>query len=209
MIETYQQEAALEIQEPENASFANVGAVYSDGVSLIFDGETEPSQKHYKVNAFMVFHAGDRVHILKDSGTYVVICTIGNPKTSFAADSATTAGSASTASTASNATNLGGQPASAYVPTSQKGVANGVASLNSSSKVVQTALNADHATDADTADAATNYSGKHTGTYLGFFNATGAGRQTVSLLSATPTLENLKTYLNAFITACKMYNLFY
>src|SRR3954467_13361993 len=32
------------------------------------------------------------------------------------ADSATTAGSATTATTADNATNLGGQPASAYVP---------------------------------------------------------------------------------------------
>lgn len=91
MIETYQEAAALEATEPQDASFATVGAIYDDGVSLIFDGETEATAKHYKVNAFVVFAAGDRVRIIKDSGTYVVEYPVGNPKTSFAADTATSA----------------------------------------------------------------------------------------------------------------------
>ncbi len=88
MIETYQQAAALEPAEPQEASFATVGAVHADGVTLIFDGQEEATAKHYKVNAFVVFKAGDRVRIIKDSGTYVVEYPVGNPKTAFAADSA-------------------------------------------------------------------------------------------------------------------------
>lgn len=65
-------------QEPE-VNFATIGAVYSDGVTLIFDGETEATTKHYKVNSFVVFAAGDRVRIIRDSGTYVVEYPVGNP----------------------------------------------------------------------------------------------------------------------------------
>jgi len=100
MIETYQQEVALKRAEPQDASFATVGEVFADGVSLIFDGEETASTKHYKVNAFVVFHAADRVRIIKDSGTYVVEYPIGNPKTTFAAN---TAASATTATTADKA----------------------------------------------------------------------------------------------------------
>lgn len=97
MIETYQQEVALKRAEPQDASFATVGEIFADGVSLIFDGEETASTKHYKVNAFVVFHAADRVRIIKDSGTYVVEYPIGNPKTSFAANTATSATTATTA----------------------------------------------------------------------------------------------------------------
>ncbi|HMM32270.1 MAG TPA: hypothetical protein PKB13_10890 [Clostridia bacterium] len=79
MIKTYQEQRALERAEPVNASFATIGTVYADGVSLIFDGETEPSVKHYKVNRMAVFRAGDRVRIAADSGTYVVEYPVGNP----------------------------------------------------------------------------------------------------------------------------------
>ena len=72
MIETYQQGVALETKEPQDASFATIGEVFADGVSLIFDGEETASTKHYKVNSFVVFNAADRVRIIKDSGTYVV-----------------------------------------------------------------------------------------------------------------------------------------
>lgn len=53
-------------------NFATVGAVYSDGLTLIFDGQTTPTTKRYKRNAGVTFRAGDRVKILRDSGTYVV-----------------------------------------------------------------------------------------------------------------------------------------
>ena len=65
--------------EPPDFAFATVGEVYSDGVSLIFDGETEASDKHYKVNTSIVFHAGDRVKIARDAGTYVAEYVVGNP----------------------------------------------------------------------------------------------------------------------------------
>lgn len=51
---------------------ATVGGVYADGLSLIFDGQTEASQKHYKRNAAVTFAAGQRVKIVKMSGTYIV-----------------------------------------------------------------------------------------------------------------------------------------
>ena len=67
-------------EEPAEASFATIGAVYADGVSLIFDGETEESQKHYLVNTTCSFAAGQRVKILRDCGTYVVEYPVGAPQ---------------------------------------------------------------------------------------------------------------------------------
>lgn len=60
-------------------NFATVGAVYTDGVSLIFDGESEPTQKHYLCNTMMYCRPGDRVKIVEDSGTYVVEYVVGAP----------------------------------------------------------------------------------------------------------------------------------
>lgn len=62
------------------SSFATVGEVFEDGVSLIFDGQEEATEKHYKVNTSVIFSAGDRVKILADSGTYVVEYVVGVPK---------------------------------------------------------------------------------------------------------------------------------
>ena len=66
----------------ENPDFnlATIGEVFSDGVSLIFDGQTQATEKHYKCNTSINFKAGDRVKILKDSGTYIVEYIVGNPK---------------------------------------------------------------------------------------------------------------------------------
>ena len=64
--------------------FATVAQVYEDGVTLILDGETEPTQKHYQTNTSVVFAAGDRVKILRDSNTYVVEYKVGPPKRSDA-----------------------------------------------------------------------------------------------------------------------------
>lgn len=60
--------------------------VFADGLTLRFDGETESTEKRYKCNSFVVFKVNDRVRIIKDSGTYVVEYSVGNPKTSFNAD---------------------------------------------------------------------------------------------------------------------------
>ena len=61
-------------------NFATIGEIFADGVSLIFDGQEKPTEKHYKVNTSIVFKAGDRVKILADSGTYVVEYVVGPPK---------------------------------------------------------------------------------------------------------------------------------
>lgn len=63
--------------------FATVGAVYADGVSLIFDGESTATEKHYKTNTSIIFAAGDRVKIVEDSGTYVVEYIVGTPGSDY------------------------------------------------------------------------------------------------------------------------------
>lgn len=71
---------SLAIPEPQDATFATIGAIYEDGVTLIFDGQKEATEKHYKVNTSVSFAAGNRVKICKDSGTYVVEYVVGSPK---------------------------------------------------------------------------------------------------------------------------------
>ena len=70
----------LQTEEPTAAGLATVGAKYADGLSLIFDGQTAASEKHYKCNTSVTFQAGDRVKICRISGTYVVEYVVGNPK---------------------------------------------------------------------------------------------------------------------------------
>ena len=61
---------------------ATVAAVYADGLTLIFDGETTASQKHYKkLSTYFGPTAGDRVVVMKMSGTYVVMGAIGGSAT--------------------------------------------------------------------------------------------------------------------------------
>ena len=61
-------------------NFATIGGLHEDGVSLIFDGESEPTQKHYLCNIAVDFAPGDRVKIIADSGTYVVEYVVGPPR---------------------------------------------------------------------------------------------------------------------------------
>ena len=42
-------------QEQPVLNFATIGEVFSDGVSLIFDGQEEATEKHYKVNTSITF----------------------------------------------------------------------------------------------------------------------------------------------------------
>ena len=86
------------------ANFAVVTGVYEDGLGLRIEGESAESRKHYQCNAFEVFHVGDRVRIVQDGNTYVAEYVVGNPKTTFAADTATSATSADTAGSADSAT---------------------------------------------------------------------------------------------------------
>ena len=56
---------------------ATVAAVYSDGITLIFDGQTAATTKRYKFNTAVTFKAGQRVKVVKLSGTYIVEYPIG------------------------------------------------------------------------------------------------------------------------------------
>lgn len=102
-LETYQDLASDEPKEAAEASFATIAQVFADGVTLRFDGLDAPTTKRYKVNAFIVFRPGDRVRVIKDSGTYVVEYPVGSPRTSFAADTAANADHALSADSAAHA----------------------------------------------------------------------------------------------------------
>lgn len=79
--EIEKEEIVEEAEEVNN--FATIGGVYSDGVSLIFDAQQDEgeSEKHYRCNSGIRLAAGDRVRLIKDSGTYVVEYPIGEPNT--------------------------------------------------------------------------------------------------------------------------------
>lgn len=63
----------------ENCLLATVGSVHEDGLTLIFAGNDAPSEKHYKCNTGITFHAGDRVKVCECSGSYIVEYIVGNP----------------------------------------------------------------------------------------------------------------------------------
>lgn len=131
MIGSYQEQRALdeEREEPEGASFAYIGTVYRDGVTLVWEQTKPESRKRYKVNRSIVFHAGDYVRVLRDSGTYVVEYPVGEPifeliadkaavaSKALTADRAALADKATTAATADNATKaaMADTAATAYV----------------------------------------------------------------------------------------------
>lgn len=65
--------------DESGAQFATVSEVLDDGVTLIFDGQDEATDKHYRCNTGVLLLAGDRVKVCKDSGTYVVEYVVGSP----------------------------------------------------------------------------------------------------------------------------------
>ena len=79
MIDGITDDVAVEEATTQDAQLATVGEVYSDGLTLIFDGQSEATQKHYKCNTAVSFSAGDRVKVAKISGSYVVEYVIGAP----------------------------------------------------------------------------------------------------------------------------------
>ncbi len=169
-------------QKEETINFATIAGIFEDGVTLRFDGETEPTQKHYKVNSFAVFKVDDRVRIIKDSGTYVVEYSVGNPKLAFSVDKA------KEAETANNALQLNGKSENSL------SVAN-ASKLNNKS---ESSLNVGTATD---------FSSKHTGSYLSFFNGSLAQKKTVTTLSSSASLSQTTSKLNELINALKSYNI--
>lgn len=70
---------ARAVSTPELICLATVAAKHTDGLSLIFDGQTEATAKHYKCNTSVTFAAGSRVVCLRCSGSWVVAFAFGNP----------------------------------------------------------------------------------------------------------------------------------
>lgn len=72
-----QQEAQRFLKQPPvHYSVATIGSVSQRGVTLIFPGESTPSQKRYEYNSAIAFSAGQRVYITRVNDTYFVICPI-------------------------------------------------------------------------------------------------------------------------------------
>lgn len=70
---------AKAVTEPERFALATVAAKHADGLSLIFDGQTAATTKHYKCNTAVNFAAGSRVVCLRISGSWIVAFAFGNP----------------------------------------------------------------------------------------------------------------------------------
>ena len=58
---------------------ATIASVEAGGVKIQIDGESAAGDKVYSTNAQALFVAGDRVKILKNSGTYIVEYVLGTP----------------------------------------------------------------------------------------------------------------------------------
>lgn len=70
---------AVEQQETVEIRMATIAEIFEDGVTLIFDGQEEATDKHYKCNTSAKLAVGDRVMLDSESGTYVVAYAVGNP----------------------------------------------------------------------------------------------------------------------------------
>lgn len=65
-----------ELEMPSSAELllATVDSGNSSGVTLVFDGQSSASQKRYRIlQTGAILYAGDRVVVMKHSGTYVVL----------------------------------------------------------------------------------------------------------------------------------------
>ena len=77
----------LEAGENSELLLATIGSINSNGATLIFDGQTAATTKRYKVMVTGSYMGnGDRVVVMKHSGTYVILGEIsysGKPGSSY------------------------------------------------------------------------------------------------------------------------------
>lgn len=206
IVESYQEEQQIEEPKVPEYSFATIGDVYDDGISLIFPGAEEASEKHYRANLYCKFAKGQRVYLAKDSGTYVVLFPIGVPgseevkadsaKTATKADSATTAtkaDSATTANSANKADTAGSLETTRTIYLT--GAVTGSGTFDGSRNVT---INTTASSSGGTTTA-TNFTGRHTGTSLAFFNQSARGRISISKINGTATTATITNKLNELI----------
>lgn len=82
-IELAEEAKPEEAGEENEIALGTVASVASDGVTITIDGDSEPGEKKYKVNASALFRAGDRVKIHKNSGTYLIEYPVGDPMSRY------------------------------------------------------------------------------------------------------------------------------
>ena len=75
----YLEESAEETEQENEIELGTISGVFSDGVTVLLDGDEEASEKHYRVNASALFLAGDRVKVHKNSGTLLIEYAVGSP----------------------------------------------------------------------------------------------------------------------------------
>lgn len=156
---------------------AAVKTITADGVTVQFEGEDEASSKEYKVMQDYKPTVNDRVLVIKISGTSIVLGSFGAPTAPVE-----------------------------FIPTSEKGVAGGVATLNEDGRVVQKAV---RAVSADSAANATDFAERHTGSYIAFFGkSTAVSRQSIATLSTSADLAAVVTKVNTIINTGKNYGLY-
>ncbi len=173
--------------EKKQINFATVAEIYDDGISLVFDGEESPSEKHYKCNSFVVFEKGDRVRISEDSGTYIVEYPVGNPRKQFEVDYAKEAGNAKTADSAKSA-----EKANTANSATTAANANALNNKTESNLSVQTAR---------------YFTERHTGSRLGFFNRSGTAIDAIATLSTSATSTTIVNKVNEILQTLKSYGL--
>lgn len=170
---------------------ASVIANSKDGVQIQFEGEDTATDKLYHAISSYKPVVGDRVVTVRFSGTYIIL---GGLKAA--------------------------EPVGSYISTSEKGRANGVATLNGSGYVVQKAVSASEADSATSADRLNNklesslsvqtaqyLSGRHTGGSLGFFNVSPGSRRSIGTLASSATLPTTVSKVNELIGYLKYYGL--
>ncbi|WP_302200347.1 hypothetical protein [uncultured Gemmiger sp.] len=80
LIKSYQEKKSLENTGSRSGNIATVSAVFGDGIALILPGDTVASDKHYPFNTSATYEPGQRVHIVRESGTIIVEYPIGGMK---------------------------------------------------------------------------------------------------------------------------------
>ena len=208
IVESYQEEQQIEEPKAPEYSFATIGGVYDDGLALIFPGAEEESEKHYRANLYCKFAKGQRVYLAKDSGTYVVLFPIGVPGSkevvadwASSAATATKADSATTANSASKANTAGSLETKRTI--SLTGAVTGSGTFDGSQNVT---INTTASSSGGTTTA-TNFTGRHTGTSLAFFNQSARGRISISKLNGTTTTATITNKLNELIGDLVSYGL--
>ena len=208
IVKSYQEEQQIEEPKAPEYSFATIGDVYDDGISLIFPGAEEASEKHYRANLYCKFAKGQRVYLAKDSGTYVVLFPIGIPGSKeIKADSATTATTAAKADSATTANSASKANTAESLATkrtiSLTGAVTGSGTFDGSQNVT---INTTASSSGGTTTA-TNFTGRHTGTSLAFFNQSARGRISISKLNGTTTTATITNKLNELIGDLVSYGL--